>query len=84
MKTDHVTKTGSGQTQGKHSKNRVVAPFSLRDGRFKTPIKVRKRISFAPFDTKNASFYQDRLGTNIGESTQKKMTRCGAVLHRPH
>jgi hypothetical protein len=25
-----------------------------------------------PFNTKNPSFYQDRLGTNIGESTQKK------------
>jgi hypothetical protein len=33
--------------------------------------EVRKRISFAPLYTKNASFYQDRLGTNIGK-TQKE------------
>jgi hypothetical protein len=28
---------------------------------------VRKRRLFAPFCSKNASFYQDRLGTNIGK-----------------
>ena len=35
--------------------------------------QVRNRISFAPFYTKNAaSFYQDRLGTNIGKAALKK------------
>jgi hypothetical protein len=38
--------------------------------------EVRKRISFAmPFYTKNRSFYQDRLGTNIGKAPQKREMR---------
>jgi hypothetical protein len=35
-------------------------------------LQVRKRISFAPFDAENASFYQDRLGTNMGEEHSKQ------------
>jgi hypothetical protein len=38
---------------------------------------IQKRISFAPFYTKNVSFYQDRLGTSI-EKTQKE-TRFSQV-----
>jgi hypothetical protein len=34
--------------------------------------EVRKRTSFAPFGTKNASFYQGRLRTIKGK-TQKEM-----------
>jgi len=35
-------------------------------------MQVRKRLSFAmPFYTKTASFYQDRLGTNIGKALKK-------------
>jgi hypothetical protein len=36
-------------------------------------MQVRKRISFARFYTKNASFYQDMLGTNIGKALKKEM-----------
>jgi hypothetical protein len=34
--------------------------------------KPHRTTSFAPFDTKNASFYQDRLGTNIGKAALKQ------------
>ena len=38
--------------------------------------EVRKRISFAmPFYTKSRSFYQDRLGTNIGKAPKKREMR---------
>ena len=35
----------------------------------------KKRTSFAPFYSTDASFYQDRLGTNIGKALKKE--RCG-------
>eukprot|EP01046_Picozoa_sp_COSAG06_P031999 COSAG06_NODE_3164_length_5749_cov_16.498407_6_plen_64_part_00 len=38
--------------------------------------KAKVRAIFAPFYTKNASFYQDRLGTNIG----KTHTQSGVFL----
>ena len=34
-------------------------------------LEVRKRVSFAQFYTKNASFYQDRLGTNTGRTRKE-------------
>ena len=34
--------------------------------------KVRRRLFFAPFCTKNDHFYQDRLGTDIRKTTLKK------------
>jgi|EP01046_Picozoa_sp_COSAG06_P053560 extradiol dioxygenase family protein len=39
-----------------------------------------KNASFAPFLTKNDHFYQDRLGTNIGISTQKEINACFAGM----
>ena len=33
--------------------------------------QARTRTSFAPFDTKNVSFYQDRFGTNIGKALKE-------------
>jgi hypothetical protein len=42
-----------------------------------------KRISFAPFYTQNASFYQDRLGTNIcGKQHSKRGERCVFIFAR--
>ena len=35
-------------------------------------LQVRKHISFALLYTKMPSFYQDRLGTNEGKTTQKR------------
>jgi hypothetical protein len=37
------------------------------------PVRRRKTRLFAmPFDTKHVSFYQDRLGTNIGKALKEK------------
>ena len=49
------------------AKSRCQFPLGI----FPLP-QVRKRVSFAmPFYTKNASFCQDRLGTNIGKTLKK-------------
>jgi hypothetical protein len=44
--------------------------------------QVRKRVFCAPFYTKNVSFYQGRLGTNIGK-TQKEMRFLIVSLRGP-
>jgi hypothetical protein len=38
-------------------------------------ISVRKTPLFAPFIYINASFHQDRLGTNIGKALKKRVMR---------
>ena len=44
-------------------------------GRRTLALTVKKRAIFAPFIYKHASFYQDRLGTNIGKSLKKEWLR---------
>ena len=42
-------------------------------------ISVRKTPLFAPFIYINASFHQDRLGTNIGKALKKRVMRRARV-----
>ena len=48
-------------------------------------VKTRNHMSFAmPFQTKNASFYQDRLGTNMGKALKKELMRfLAAAVSEP-
>jgi hypothetical protein len=43
-----------------------------------TTLPVSKNGLFEPFYTKNASFYQDRLGTNIGKTQKETVSSLGS------
>ena len=45
---------------------------------------VRKTALFEPFIYKNALFYQDRLGTNIGKVLKKGPFSAGALEAGDH
>jgi hypothetical protein len=49
-----------------------LPPHFQRHGRPLYSGRVRKHRPFAPFGYQNASFYQDRLGTNIGKALKKE------------
>ena len=72
-KNDHLTKTGSRQTWGKLNKGRVSAEmWRLNENDFFPMRRVRKTPLFLSNVYINASFYQDRLGTNLGKALKKE------------
>jgi hypothetical protein len=83
----HFTKTGSGQTQGKFRKgrasaaNKVTPSLGVRTWRtFNGWVEVSKNGLFEmPFIYNNDHFYQDRLGTNIRESSKKDRFSSGEL-----
>jgi hypothetical protein len=74
-KNDRFTKTGSGQTQGLTQKGRFLADAAHASSELswsQTAVR-KKRLVFSPFCTENlATFYQDKLGTNIGGKAEKE------------
>jgi hypothetical protein len=71
LRYDRFAKTGSGKTQEKSRKKRCVfcCRFSAAIRRLTADWAdwCEKMPLFAPFTDENASFYQARLGTNIGK-----------------
>jgi hypothetical protein len=67
-----------GATEGDSTADPSIAANAAKSDEFMMSYpegacgKTHRTTSFAPFDTKNdASFYQDRLGTNIGKALKQ-------------
>jgi hypothetical protein len=70
MKNDHLPRQARDKHRCQTEQNMTAVVLLCRSGG--ASLDGKKRISVAPFYAKNASFYQDRLGTNTGK-TQKEM-----------